>query len=720
MAFATRVTAAACLLNLLFPVQVRSQGAAWFDLPLAGGTRTLAAFGIARADRAEALPLLARILYGQESRADASAARLAEVVRSDAGSSTNAAERVAAVEIPAPLTRDAWSGLLALAPGEDLSTRLLTDRAATLLAAGFVATDPSVRNLALRDRELLARLYREAPGKFVLSSRSLHVDGGRVRVPGGEGADAIWQRLAGEPPSRPSAFLIALLTKDSGRLAWYFDTLTTLDDTRLHLAWPPGSLAQRLDNARALYESFRDADIRWRLEDFPFRRAPGDASLLLRLADIHNGALAGPKPQWFWDALYARANITRDEAARVDRTNAAPVSLTWLARMISGADLRTRRDRFEQFRLIQRTFPDMRDEDAPALLAAFSGYAHYKAVLLTLEKLGIRDPAIWAELVEASQRVERADGDRRDAIVAFQSAFALIARMWQMRSTDTDGAEKWLRSLAAAVGTDRRVPRVIGEWIAATWCCETPILERLSGPKPRLERTVDWEGLTYQLDYSAAERDRLNALLRENPGPLLDAAIDSRNEKQIAAALLRLIYAVASGEPDGPITLSRDVAERHDFGRRAPTLSEDLWPWAPPIEQQGNGRPWHVQGSLIGLELGLARLAMRHLAGDQMPQAPTLTVNNYETFARTVLTMAPANLTDPDRDEVVAAIARGRARVAHAAGDLAALQALAREANLPAAQRELLPVDRASRTADRREFVFAARFAVARNAIAPC
>jgi hypothetical protein len=64
---------------LLFPAQVRSQET-WFDVPLAGGTRTLAAFGIARADRAEALPLLARILYGQESRADAAAARLAEVM----------------------------------------------------------------------------------------------------------------------------------------------------------------------------------------------------------------------------------------------------------------------------------------------------------------------------------------------------------------------------------------------------------------------------------------------------------------------------------------------------------------------------------------------------------------------------------------------------------------------------------------------------------------
>jgi hypothetical protein len=255
VAFATRITTTACLLALLFPAQVRSQEAAWFDLPLVGGIRTLAAFGIARADRAEAVSLLARILYGQESRADASAARLSEAMRSDAGSSTNAAEGAAAVEIPVPLAHDAWRGLLALAPGEDLSTRLLTDRAATLLAAGFVATDPTVRNLALRDRELLARLYREAPGAFALSSRSLRIDSGRVRVPGGEDADAIWQRLAGAPPSRP-AFLIALLTKDSGRLAWYFDTLATLDDTRLRLAWPPGSLAARLDNARAFTKAF--------------------------------------------------------------------------------------------------------------------------------------------------------------------------------------------------------------------------------------------------------------------------------------------------------------------------------------------------------------------------------------------------------------------------------------------------------------------------------
>jgi hypothetical protein len=73
-----------------------------------------------------------------------------------------------------------------------------------------------------------------------------------------------------------------------------------------------------------------------------------------------------------------------------------------------------------------------------------------------------------------------------------------------------------------------------------------------------------------------------------------------------------------------------------------------------------------------------------------MPQAPTLTLNDVATLSRTAVGMVGADLTDTARDEIAAAVRRGRARVA-AARDLADYQALANECGMSASTRQLLP-----------------------------
>ena len=109
-----------------------------------------------------------------------------------------------------------------------------------------------------------------------------------------------------------------------------------------------------------------------------------------------------------------------------------------------------------------------------------------------------------------------------------------------------------------------------------------------------------------------------------------------------------------------------------------------------PEEQQGRG-PWRVAGSLIGLDLGLSRLALRRLTGDEMPPAPTLTLNDFSTLTRTVVSMTAPDLTDADRNEIASAIVRGRERVREAGASARALDALAREARISAISRQLIP-----------------------------
>jgi hypothetical protein len=75
--------------------------------------------------------------------------------------------------------------------------------------------------------------------------------------------------------------------------------------------------------------------------------------------------------------------------------------------------------------------------------------------------------------------------------------------------------------------------------------------------------------------------------------------------------------------------------------------------------------PWHVQGSLLGLERALARLSLHGLAGDALPEAPpVLDAVQRRGLAIPAVLANARELTDAGRDAVSAAIESGRARVA--------------------------------------------------------
>ena len=155
---------------------------------------------------------------------------------------------------------------------------------------------------------------------------------------------------------------------------------------------------------------------------------------------------------------------------------------------------------------------------------------------------------------------------------------------------------------------------------------------------------------------------------------------------------MAIVYAAALGDPQGPALLSPDIPERHDFSfESASAQRRERVPWLPPRDISGDGGPWRVQGALLALDLGLARLSLRRVADGEMPAAPTINLNDQLTLARTVVALVPTDLTDTDRDRIVAAIARGAARIDAAGTDPARLDALAAEARLSPATRQALP-----------------------------
>jgi hypothetical protein len=132
----------------------------------------------------------------------------------------------------------------------------------------------------------------------------------------------------------------------------------------------------------------------------------------------------------------------------------------------------------------------------------------------------------------------------------------------------------------------------------------------------------------------------------------------------LGEALLSVAYAAAIGDPDGTALLPRNVALRHDFGlAQMDGGARDRLPWALPRQEFQPGIPWHVTGSVLGLDIALAPVALRRTSIDLIGEAPRLPSLEREAFSVSAVLMDARRLLPADRDRIAEAIARGHGRV---------------------------------------------------------
>lgn len=696
----------------------------FFDLPVTGGTATFEMLGLRPEERGSAIALLARSMFSQGGRA---AERVAGVRRHITGLSATGdtattrtnppsitsldTSSTQPITIAVPLTADHWRDLLAPLGRGDLFAALISNRSVLLVCAGAMNTDASVRSLLERDRGLLRYIVRSAPAAFWVAARSLRVEKDRVAVPGGSAMEPIWESLAAEKVTRPAEFLRVLLTRDSGRLAWFYDAVAAMPSDRRQLVFGQGPIALQIEQTRALYAAFRGSDSNWHLEDHPFLRGVTDPWMVTSHLGIADGAVAPPNAQRFWDQLFERGDLSRRNLASFRVDDSPPVTFAWLTQKITGVTARERRDRYETVRFAQAVFPNVSREELVDAMVALGGYRRYRALLLALDRMDLTTPRVYSRAVEAARRLDELSGrERKHAIIVFQASLAILERARITRAIDVPAAERMVLALADVAETGKHPAQAITQWLVkslldalpplvrpdqwtAATAYESRLLQALAGaPSATTAATLKWEGLDYRVDYFASEHDRIKRIRDQLTSPGLDAAFAANNDALIAEALLVLIYSPALGDPEGPALLGGDIAQRHDFGvEGAAGLRRDLLPWSLPREQVGDGSPWHIEGSLLGLDIALARLALRRLSADDMPVAPTINLNDQLTLAKTARALNPHDFLDADRDRIVEAIARGRQRVAGAAANLAELLALADEAGLSAAVKQTLP-----------------------------
>jgi hypothetical protein len=144
----------------------------------------------------------------------------------------------------------------------------------------------------------------------------------------------------------------------------------------------------------------------------------------------------------------------------------------------------------------------------------------------------------------------------------------------------------------------------------------------------------------------------------------LAASIHDLAGVALADALISFAYAADLGDPDGAPLLAGNVALRHDFGfLRRDVSGRARGVWAMPRQDFMPGVPWHVTGSLLGLDIALAPLLLRRTMSDGVADVPKVASVEREAFAAAVSLMDGLRHTDGDRDAIAAAVAAGGERV---------------------------------------------------------
>ena len=94
-------------------------------------------------------------------------------------------------------------------------------------------------------------------------------------------------------------------------------------------------------------------------------------------------------------------------------------------------------------------------------------------------------------------------------------------------------------------------------------------------------------------------------------------------DEGLASGMLALAYTLNLGDGSGTSAVNGATIRRHDFGFADKDGETRVrTPWVEPSAQVRAGAPWHVRGSLLGLELGLSGFVVRRLTSDVLPAAP--------------------------------------------------------------------------------------------------
>ena len=355
----------------------------------------------------------------------------------------------------------------------------------------------------------------------------------------------------------------AILAKDGGRLALLYDAVAHMDAARQKFAlglWieDPG---MRLSRFKALYAACAGGLAAWRPDVRPFARILYDASHLLLITRVSADGRPG---QLGWTRFWQRALVGERLPARpaedtADVEKGGVLDAAALLETLDGVNASLRRDVAEAWCFGERVFGNASRTSLPDVLVAVRGFRRYRTLVLTLERLGVDNPTVYAAAVSRAERIAGiADANRAATTLSlYQGALALVERARLGRTLDASTASTLVHSLArlpiSSGGDDLGS---VASWIDTTFL---PALGALPAPQPataaslelrvlaafagrRRESssqapTAEYQGMRYRVDPSIRELARTAAIREKQHGASLDAALAFvREVRSLAAA----------------------------------------------------------------------------------------------------------------------------------------------------------------------------------------
>ena len=376
--------------------------------------------------------------------------------------------------VPLPLPAAAWEHVFGeRVPLRQLAWAILGNRQTALFYHGLTALDPDTCRYLAATPELLQRFLEAAP-VFSTLSGAFRIADGRVEVPGGRGAEALWAALAGEPPTPVVPFARRLFSKDEGRFAYFFDALSRLDPARqaFALGMHERDTGVRDTRFRALYDASGAIFLNSTPAAKPFNRVAQDtASLLARLRVGDDGQLAGPAWTRLWKKVFEGGSLPGDpggDAERIDRDGVLDAAA--LVELVCVPQFQSRMERTAAFLLAQRVFPEAAPGDAANLLVTLRAFPTYRALAPTLERMGIADPSLFGRATRLASRLSAIpDLERRArALAQFQGALSLLERVRFARVVGAETASDLVQSLVdLPLSEDGEYPRARRSMAAA-------------------------------------------------------------------------------------------------------------------------------------------------------------------------------------------------------------------------------------------------------------
>ncbi len=182
--------------------------------------------------------------------------------------------------------------------------------------------------------------------------------------------------------------------------------------------------------------------------------------------------------------------------------------------------------------------------DPAAVFTAARAFARYPMLMLSVERMGVADPRVYAALARAARRIDRVTDplERPRALSLFQGALALAESARLAGTLSPEAAGPALLALAearpvragsfgggvAAWLAERLLPELGVPVVPSldSTAMDDGLLAALAGARPGgTGPRIEWEGLQYRFDRGAATLERLRRARAQLRGNHLDTVL---------------------------------------------------------------------------------------------------------------------------------------------------------------------------------------------------